>query len=209
MRTPLARLTRLCRPVAEFSKIAQATSVGFAIMGFIGFFVKLIFIPINKSDIMRFEPQTCVPLTWCAANILTRAGPTLGQHHRWHELIRPLFLFGRSCAAGGAQSAWPSAVTARGPFMLRWRGALVLCLGACGGCAFPGPGVSRFFSARLFRRTRDKDPLFHALTKPRYSSFRAKSNADCERVSFGRSVGRAESPGPNKSTQWSSSPMTS
>lgn len=35
-------------PCAEFSKIAQATSVGFAIMGFIGFFVKLIFIPINN-----------------------------------------------------------------------------------------------------------------------------------------------------------------
>ena len=33
---------------AEFSKIAQATSVGFFIMGFIGFFVKLIFIPINN-----------------------------------------------------------------------------------------------------------------------------------------------------------------
>ena len=33
---------------AEFSKIAQATSIGFAIMGFIGFFVKLIFIPINN-----------------------------------------------------------------------------------------------------------------------------------------------------------------
>ena len=32
----------------EFSKIAQATSVGFAIMGFIGFFVKLMFIPINN-----------------------------------------------------------------------------------------------------------------------------------------------------------------
>ena len=34
--------------LAEFSKIAQATSIGFAIMGFIGFFVKLIFIPINN-----------------------------------------------------------------------------------------------------------------------------------------------------------------
>jgi protein transport protein SEC61 subunit gamma-like protein len=33
---------------SEFSKIAQATSIGFAIMGFIGFFVKLIFIPINN-----------------------------------------------------------------------------------------------------------------------------------------------------------------
>ena len=32
----------------EFTKIAQATSIGFAIMGFIGFFVKLIFIPINN-----------------------------------------------------------------------------------------------------------------------------------------------------------------
>ena len=34
--------------LAEFSKIAQATSVGFAIMGFIGFFVKLMFFPINN-----------------------------------------------------------------------------------------------------------------------------------------------------------------
>ena len=34
--------------LAEFSKIAQATATGFAIMGFIGFFVKLIFIPINN-----------------------------------------------------------------------------------------------------------------------------------------------------------------
>ena len=39
---------RLRRASAEFSKIAQATSVGFFIMGFIGFFVKLIFIPINN-----------------------------------------------------------------------------------------------------------------------------------------------------------------
>ena len=37
-----------CLTHAEFSKIAQATSIGFAIMGFIGFFVKLIFIPINN-----------------------------------------------------------------------------------------------------------------------------------------------------------------
>ena len=33
--------------LAEFAQIAQATSVGFLIMGFIGLFVKLIFIPIN------------------------------------------------------------------------------------------------------------------------------------------------------------------
>jgi len=32
----------------EFMKIALATTVGFLIMGFIGFFVKLIFIPINN-----------------------------------------------------------------------------------------------------------------------------------------------------------------
>ena len=32
----------------EFSKIALATAVGFGIMGFIGFFVKLIHIPINN-----------------------------------------------------------------------------------------------------------------------------------------------------------------
>ncbi|PRP86078.1 protein transport protein Sec61 subunit gamma [Planoprotostelium fungivorum] len=32
----------------EFQKIALATVVGFAIMGFIGFFVKLVHIPINQ-----------------------------------------------------------------------------------------------------------------------------------------------------------------
>lgn len=32
----------------EFKKIAFATAIGFAIMGFIGFFVKLIHIPINN-----------------------------------------------------------------------------------------------------------------------------------------------------------------
>jgi len=32
----------------EFQKIATATAIGFAIMGFIGFFVKLIHIPINN-----------------------------------------------------------------------------------------------------------------------------------------------------------------
>ena len=34
--------------VPEFQKIATATAIGFAIMGFIGFFVKLIHIPINN-----------------------------------------------------------------------------------------------------------------------------------------------------------------
>ncbi|XP_051000761.1 protein transport protein Sec61 subunit gamma-like, partial [Acomys russatus] len=32
----------------EFQKIAMATAIGFAIMGFIGFFVKLIHTPINN-----------------------------------------------------------------------------------------------------------------------------------------------------------------
>ena len=32
----------------EFTKIARATGVGFLIMGFIGFFVKLVHIPINN-----------------------------------------------------------------------------------------------------------------------------------------------------------------
>ncbi len=34
--------------LAEFTKIAVASGVGFLIMGFIGFFVKLIHIPINN-----------------------------------------------------------------------------------------------------------------------------------------------------------------
>jgi len=32
----------------EFTQIAKATGIGFLIMGFIGFFVKLIHIPINN-----------------------------------------------------------------------------------------------------------------------------------------------------------------
>jgi len=42
-------LKRCTKPDAkEFKKIAVATSVGFLVMGFIGFFVKLIHIPINN-----------------------------------------------------------------------------------------------------------------------------------------------------------------
>ncbi|XP_054941107.1 protein transport protein Sec61 subunit gamma isoform X2 [Physeter macrocephalus] len=37
----------------EFQKIAMATAIGFAIMGFIGFFVKLIHIPINNIIVLR------------------------------------------------------------------------------------------------------------------------------------------------------------
>eukprot|EP00288_Rhodomonas_lens_P013779 CAMPEP_0177708606 /NCGR_PEP_ID=MMETSP0484_2-20121128/10366_1 /TAXON_ID=354590 /ORGANISM="Rhodomonas lens, Strain RHODO" /LENGTH=77 /DNA_ID=CAMNT_0019220181 /DNA_START=38 /DNA_END=271 /DNA_ORIENTATION=+ len=32
----------------EFKKITMATATGFLLMGFIGFFVKLIFIPVNN-----------------------------------------------------------------------------------------------------------------------------------------------------------------
>ena len=44
------RLIRRCTKPdrKEFQKIAFATAVGFAIMGFIGFFVKLVHIPINN-----------------------------------------------------------------------------------------------------------------------------------------------------------------
>lgn len=44
------RLLRMCtKPDArEFKKIAIACGIGFAIMGFIGYIVKLVFIPINN-----------------------------------------------------------------------------------------------------------------------------------------------------------------
>jgi protein transport protein SEC61 subunit gamma-like protein len=32
----------------EFTKVAFRTAIGFVVMGFVGFFVKLIFIPINN-----------------------------------------------------------------------------------------------------------------------------------------------------------------
>jgi len=42
-------ITRCEKPdKAEFTKVAFATSVGFLMMGFIGFFVKLVHIPINQ-----------------------------------------------------------------------------------------------------------------------------------------------------------------
>jgi len=42
-------LKRCTKPDAkEFKRIAVATAVGFLVMGFIGFFVKLIHIPINN-----------------------------------------------------------------------------------------------------------------------------------------------------------------
>jgi len=42
-------ITRCNKPdKKEFLKIAKAVALGFAIMGFIGFFVKLIHIPVNN-----------------------------------------------------------------------------------------------------------------------------------------------------------------
>ncbi|RXG69388.1 Protein transport protein Sec61 subunit gamma [Armadillidium vulgare] len=38
----------------EFQKISLATAIGFGIMGFIGFFVKLIHIPINNIIVNKF-----------------------------------------------------------------------------------------------------------------------------------------------------------
>ncbi|XP_024370844.1 protein transport protein Sec61 subunit gamma-1 [Physcomitrium patens] len=44
------RLVKRCHKPdrKEFSKVAIRTGLGFIVMGFIGFFVKLIFIPINN-----------------------------------------------------------------------------------------------------------------------------------------------------------------
>ncbi|VAH33122.1 unnamed protein product [Triticum turgidum subsp. durum] len=44
------RLVKCCHKPdrKEFTKVAARTMIGFIIMGFVGFFVKLIFIPINN-----------------------------------------------------------------------------------------------------------------------------------------------------------------
>ena len=44
------RLVKRCHKPdrKEFTKVAFRTAVGFVVMGFVGFFVKLIFIPINN-----------------------------------------------------------------------------------------------------------------------------------------------------------------
>ncbi|RUS91218.1 hypothetical protein EGW08_001024 [Elysia chlorotica] len=47
----------------EFQKIAMATAIGFAIMGFIGFFVKLIHIPINNIIVKRVRGYPSQPAT--------------------------------------------------------------------------------------------------------------------------------------------------
>ncbi|ELU11116.1 hypothetical protein CAPTEDRAFT_226457 [Capitella teleta] len=47
----------------EFQKIAMATAIGFAIMGFIGFFVKLIHIPINNIIVFQIFVNHSAPYT--------------------------------------------------------------------------------------------------------------------------------------------------
>ncbi|VAH72521.1 unnamed protein product [Triticum turgidum subsp. durum] len=47
VRFPLSPDLTLIRR-AEFTKVAARTAIGFIVMGFVGFFVKLIFIPINN-----------------------------------------------------------------------------------------------------------------------------------------------------------------
>ncbi|GAB2213405.1 hypothetical protein Droror1_Dr00021447 [Drosera rotundifolia] len=44
------RLVKRCQKPdrKEFTKVAFRTAIGFVVMGFVGFFVKLIFIPINN-----------------------------------------------------------------------------------------------------------------------------------------------------------------
>ncbi|CAL5325593.1 unnamed protein product [Camellia sinensis] len=44
------RLVKRCHKPdrKEFTKVAVRTAIGFVVMGFVGFFVKLIFIPINN-----------------------------------------------------------------------------------------------------------------------------------------------------------------
>ncbi|KAL6272982.1 hypothetical protein ACE6H2_023674 [Prunus campanulata] len=44
------RLVQRCHKpdCKEFTKVALRTAIGFVVMGFVGFFVKLIFIPINN-----------------------------------------------------------------------------------------------------------------------------------------------------------------
>ena len=54
----------------EFMNIAKATATGFFIMGFIGFFVKLVHIPINnvRSDILFFV-LSCFFWLWIASGM--------------------------------------------------------------------------------------------------------------------------------------------
>ncbi|KAJ3758004.1 hypothetical protein EV360DRAFT_44843 [Lentinula raphanica] len=56
-------LTRCTKPSQkEFVQICKAVAVGFAVMGFIGYFVKLIHIPINNILVyVLFTPYSVTP----------------------------------------------------------------------------------------------------------------------------------------------------
>ncbi|KAF3774232.1 transport protein Sec61 subunit gamma [Nymphaea thermarum] len=52
------RLVKRCHKPdrKEFTKVAFRTAIGFVVMGFVGFFVKLIFIPINNIIVGSASP---------------------------------------------------------------------------------------------------------------------------------------------------------
>ncbi|KAJ3173456.1 Sec61p translocation complex subunit [Geranomyces variabilis] len=54
MKDGVQLMTRCAKPDRkEFIQVTQAVSIGFLIMGFIGFFVKLVHIPINNIIVGR------------------------------------------------------------------------------------------------------------------------------------------------------------
>ncbi|KAJ3750738.1 SecE/Sec61-gamma subunits of protein translocation complex [Lentinula detonsa] len=82
-------LTRCTKPSQkEFVQICKAVAVGFAVMGFIGYFVKLIHIPINNILVYVFF------LTWnCSCTLIYYIGYIvvsiilLRKHKRVNELL--------------------------------------------------------------------------------------------------------------------------
>lgn len=63
--------------MAEFLKISTATAIGFAVMGFIGFFVRLVHIPVNSillgmfvqlKELSSFELSHCC--LFCGGSLL-------------------------------------------------------------------------------------------------------------------------------------------
>ncbi|KAM0943359.1 putative protein translocase complex, SecE/Sec61-gamma subunit [Dioscorea sansibarensis] len=61
------RLVKRCHKPdrKEFTKVAVRTAIGFVVMGFVGFFVKLIFIPINNI---------IWPFRWSSMLVMNGAG---------------------------------------------------------------------------------------------------------------------------------------
>lgn len=96
---------------AEFTKIASATAIGFAVMGFIGYFVRLLHIPVNNILI----GMCCSPGCLCRALhapelVVTHSGSSLNvwmlllnrrrsDEGRWPT--RPYVSELRSCHCGG------------------------------------------------------------------------------------------------------------